>query len=1673
MAGDVRRALLIGVGHAPAAEGVLEPLDEPVAADLHNFSTALRSSGYQVETLVDPARNEITQRLYELSEAMPPDGTLLLHFTGHGVRIDSTDYLLPADARAPRDEGGDWDLPYIRDSLLPADISPYLSACRAHTVIWLIDACRNDVAEDVDPEHVFGSKIDYGRPSGQYAVLTGCGPGERSGYGPAGSHFTSALAHAFGDMTPARTLDEVYEAVKTRTGDIARQAGNRQTPAARYGLDLEPQTRATVVCEGRRLLESWQEAVATSPVWDRVPAEQAEAAGRLRERLAPVVEEAARVVHLAQQRVPDPWADDDFPVRLLRDRLPLLLSKEAWLTAVEAAALVVSPFLHETAWARRLSEAADIDPSDTGALDGDERRRLFEQVVQHHREVADRMSERHGRTADERYGVRLWLVHRWIAERFVTDDVPVTASEAVGPATALLSGETNASGRAAELAGDLAALAAALTLGAPPAGEEPVPPVRYPLDGCGHQSLRLRPLAVLLRLAAVLALDVRTLPEVVAEHLAVSDRVLPQDVINVAREAVWDAEDGALHLDAVCSHMALHAALLTVAEEADERAAALGAHVAGLPAGEASLLAGAPARVTARRLRPATSTEGKAYQLPLLRFQLAQTEVRRLLMGEQLYGGRPELALRELYQNALDACRYRAMRWRYLRGRGGHPSDWSGAIAFTHGEDERGRYVECVDNGVGMDVEQLKSTFTRAGRRFEDSRSFRHEQAAWLRHDRELRLYPNSRFGIGVFSYFMLAEEMTVVTRPVAPDGSVARQALRVDIASSGSLFRIREVRGVDAVLPEGGTRVRLYLRDTPALRALSCVAVLREHVLVSEYALTVRDALGDPRTWAAGRLQVPDGAGADWSVEAVPGVLWWVDGEGAIVCDGIRTDHTPFGYVLNLTGAHAGRLSVDRQTLHSYDRRWAGERWREGAPALEGWPGLRLDWLWELEEKQLDTAARLWPELHGKGLRVGWRRRRTRPDQVEGVEERWELDTVGCFRVDEALFESARNPIVSEERWSRARAWRQAALWQAPAPPPLRSSGAPRPASLAGYAVPAPGWSKTLTETHADWRTVVEDAFEQDRTVEATLRTARALRVLDPELSPPPVFAGGGLEWHPDAQDAQIMAALLGRRREVESIGGHQYAEDDLRGIVRVSYESQIPLGRLLKAAARYQPFLAAPVPVPPPRHRDYVCVQEDWDALFSRRPSGRPVQEPWEIAANARLCGRDPEALRQRLVDFEWFGWVAPTAESVDRWNRVPDDVRPALKTSLLDGDAGPPRLTWHAATQLALRQGTDPYTAEKEVIRWADQLGMAYTAVFHLEAGRRLAYDEQTLRLLDVLAQRRHQLDRGIDLHSLVAARYPILSWDDVATAIDRLGAAGFDVPATASPLLRAQRTMSLAARTIFSDGQANLANPRPGLPTIEGLCGAAITLRSPLGEVWSTARAEAVRLGIEVPPLPAHLSDLRPDSQQGAALFLDWGHARRPGIAEWSPLTAARLARYARARGTAPRHAFELLAPLRELGALIPGLTEEQLAALPDAEPEAWDESAVGPEYRVSDSGTALVPLDLVSVAARLGEPVATTWRRIEPYLPFEAVPPKLPDREAAAAADVLPLWQDLIILSREGDGMLPALEGEVTEAELAFAADAVGEDKEWVRGRLELYAALFGLRLPELMEGERR
>ncbi|MER7763154.1 caspase family protein [Streptomyces sp. NPDC097619] len=1517
-----RRALLIGVPEVPAAAGTFPSLDRAVPADLRLLETALTEAGFTVDTRLGTGRSATAVALTEAARAVPEGGLLLLYFSGHGVRLGDVDHLVPADALAPAD--GEWTTAH-RESLLPADIGTHLADCRAGTVLWIIDACRDALPGE---EAAFGSRIAHGPPHGGFAVLTACGIGQTAGSTAEGSHFTRALAEALSPLSPPRTVEEVFDATGRPTARLSR---GTQRVGTHYAHDHEQRTRTTLLCEGRDLAPAWRDAVDHEALWALADPSQGSAAARVRSLLPDLAEDCARRVHLARRRLPDPWADEDHPVRVLTRELPRLLPAGS-LAPAEVAALAAAVLLREAAWADRLAQAAEAAPLETGRrADAAPQRRHLEQIHTQYAHLA--------RKVPHSPDVALWLVHRWIADRLDTEDDPLGPDAAASFAARLLglpaSPPTNgpaagAQGGAAEFARILTALALSVGQETPTALTSGAGIARVSLPE-GVQEVRQRPLALALGLAGLLAVDVRTLPEVIAEHLAAADRITPPEVVAAVRGAVqWQTEQGerpggdaggTFHLYARCPHQAVHAALQELADRADRACG----HAARLreeaTVRESRLLAALPVRVTSRDLAPELVDGREAYEVPLLRFQLAQTEVRELLMGRQLYGN-PALALRELYQNALDACRYRAMRHRYLDHQGRPAAPWEGRILIRQGEDERGRYVECVDNGVGMGLEQLTGTFTRAGSRFETSRAFRKEQAAWLRADPSFRLYPNSRFGIGVFSYFMLADEMTLTTRATGPDGLPAPEALSVEIPSSGSLFRIHHDAEPGA-LPAGGTRVRLYLRKDPELADLDCAKELREVLKVSDFHVEARS--GKERAlWRPGVLgAIGSTEYGDW-LEAVPGTVWWTSGDGAVLCDGITTDRTTHGYVLNLAGEHAGVLSVSRNELLARDEEWVTDRLRAGAVHLPGWPSLCMEWLWSLEDAELDVALALRPVLHGQGLEV--RCRRTGREVP--------LDELGWFGLDRRILETS-GPPAGGAIAMMFDPWRRASHR-------VSREGATSPASFVGYPVPEPGDARLYDERLTDFLGATGEVAGM--TPHEVTRRRRRYRIVHPRLG-------------------ASLTVGDGPSRRVR------------QGLPRRSRLDDVPLDALW-AKARSDRTSEVP-----PHHRGHVCTSEEIGLLYSG-DSHWPIRQPWEVCAVAERHGVPAAEVLATVDRFAWLGWTTAGADEVKAWEELAPD-RKALVLAFTDRSV---ELTWWAVVAYAARLRITLEQAETDVAQWVVSLGLTLADRPGPVIDDAVPEPGVHEALMGLFATGWGSVLTGGTQYEPSRLLMP----QEYHALFARLSGVGL-TPVFRPDLAQECADLPLRTAAVLTGSTDRKAIPRT--TTSDVLFSAAAELGEPLGQMWELAESCADRFALPVPELPAGLADVRPVTAERDAL-VDLDHAR-PVTGSWHPVGPWKLAVFARGLALAPAVAYQRLVRYVPLGARVPALGSEQVGALPPEVPDARTLLALDSEYRVTGESEPFTALDLLGIAGRLGETVRETWARIEPYVPLMPVPPQVP------------------------------------------------------------------------------
>lgn len=992
-----RRALLIGIPGCDNPE-LFEPIPEKtVRADITRMARALGESGYEVTVLgvrpddgtpVDtyieepPTKNTCLDAIQTACGSVPEGGTLVIYFSGHGVRVGGADYLVPKDVSRPGPDGG----PNPR-RLIPVNFVEEPAQCKARTVVCFIDACRDPAKVDSGPR--VGMPLPE-LPGGSFVLVRGCSPEETCRWDVEGSVFTRALARALQRHESPRTLGEVLSAVKARL----REQEERQTPkhSSSVGEDDDAVLDA-VICDSVDLLADWQTAVTAAPLWSLVP--ETENVDTLKIDVRELVAELGTHIDTMRTRLrdraglDDPWTDDAHPARVLDNLFALLRPAGAGhrpnLSGAEAGVLVAAPFLREAVLALGLYDVPDIDALNFTRTFGEGLRSDLENVFANQEQLARRAAG-----SGDRNTLAMWLVHSWILEREELWEGHTVAGWAGDLARSLLAhaDQPTSAARCDALSGPLRTIVRCLTTSLGP----PADPDAF--DGVPTDLIRPRALGFLLSIAGVLAADPRRMSSAVADHIGTHDPVrLDRFQQTLSADLVWKRDGDTLELDAFCDHPAVHAVLIDLAEEADSICATAIHHRdrPKLHASEGALLANIPVRCN-HNLRP----DRDAYEEPLTRFHLASDRVRDLLMGVQLYGD-PSVAVRELYQNGLDACRYRHMRLRH-----DHRSDdipgWQGGIVFRQGIDaQTGRaYIECEDNGVGMTEAVLRDVFTAAGTRFVHTQAFRREEAKWRRADPSYRLYPNSQFGIGAFSYFMLADEISMWTVATDERGAPAAGGLHIHIPGPGGLFRIRRNEQMPPGIRNGGTLIRLHLTDG---QKVDCAKTLDLYLVVSEYAVRV-ESEGDVEVeWSPA---VPRVAGRQPAVASRPAAdqFWWVDGPGTPLSDGLWVGSDPkkrwkdswcYGRIVNLAGPQLPQLNVERTSMLGWDRSWVSERERESIRALADWDGFTWPWLWKMTTLDVDLAQRIFDEL--ADVEIGIAREPNAPRVTVGV--------LGCMPTD------------------------------------------------------------------------------------------------------------------------------------------------------------------------------------------------------------------------------------------------------------------------------------------------------------------------------------------------------------------------------------------------------------------------------------------------------------------------------------------------------------------------------------------------------------------------------------------------------------------------------------------------------------------------------------------------
>ncbi|NEP11048.1 MAG: hypothetical protein F6K14_12705 [Symploca sp. SIO2C1] len=1041
-----RRALLIGV---PEYESDAIKNLPVVCQDLEALNFSLEQSGYRVSSLGTDNASQLTRNKIRYSlrrECREAKGIeiLLLYFSGHGLHYNGRDYLVPADAFLDDPES-------IEEYLVSTDLSNIIDQADAKTIIFVIDACREGVKLGVKQTYLASwSRGERNKASKRnFVVVFACGSGQVSQYvrGEAGfSLFSKALAEVLDPQHPACTLGEVLEATKSRLDALVTEHG-KQAQQIHYCFEslVDTTPLSQVICESltAKALRgensySWAEAALESSLWQDEETEENSnsTSSRLKQQFIRILTACWQQWQASIQAMPnDPWRDENLPIRVLEslELLVLRSNPPVQLSAAEVALVIAVPFVREAVLASALVQAAKTNPlaceaTDTTGSFRDSLQKLHQSEPRFFRK-AKRLEEQ-GQIA-EKDAVMSWLVHRclrkslevWIPESeggYLADDF-VKALQKFGKCSTRLVRDALNWKRSLELA--------RCTLVDPERiDREDRPNALQSRLIVGsyreEQPIREKMLAYLLKMAWLLAIDTRHLSTVLVDHIGMADPLDLQDLHRLVNstQTRWNPVGVGRNLTATCHHPAIDVALKEHLQQADEFLGQILRRI-GERRGEMEALAGFPKHLMSDGIIAARDNSGPVYQKPHINFQLAHDEIRELLMGEQLYGD-PGLAIRELYQNALDACRYRAARLEYLtrvdgetrrewesqpRFRYQDSAAWQGQIIFRQEKDENGReYIECQDNGIGMDMEHLSKCFASAGRRFADLPEFIEEQAAWLKCDPPIKLYPNSQFGVGVLSYFMLADEIEVETCRLDHQGKPGEKLL-VRIPGSSGLFRVQPL-GIGS---DSGTRVRLYLNRTHHEgQRISCIEILRQLLWIAEFPTEVRQG-ARREIWEVNQLKHPY-LPQHHCLRAGDN-LWWVAHEyrGCILSDGLRTEERQSGVVVNLHQDYYPRLTVDRKKIVEYDKKYVQDLLIQGAEVLQEWEFLSLSWLWEFSEEYPNVGCHIVHSILQKRpqLRLGTR-------NFNNLEI--SILQVGCFEMDSNLLKGnfSYRDIISCMPW-------------------------------------------------------------------------------------------------------------------------------------------------------------------------------------------------------------------------------------------------------------------------------------------------------------------------------------------------------------------------------------------------------------------------------------------------------------------------------------------------------------------------------------------------------------------------------------------------------------------------------------------------------------------------------
>lgn len=323
-----------------------------------------------------------------------------------------------------------------------------------------------------------------------------------------------------------------------------------------------------------------------------------------------------------------------------------------------------------------------------------------------------------------------------------------------------------------------------------------------PMYLCGPEIYaNLQLVATILRLADILDFDAKRTPSILFSHLYVRHPVSLREWNKHRAIEGWNISPDVIQFHAKCRHPAIEASIHEFCDLIDIELGACNNLFSLINKSDPRFTSKAlklPLKVNRSKIETSKNIDGEPiYIYRQTQFNLNKKQVIDLLMGTKLYGN-PEVALRELVQNSIDACLLRQAlenSWK---------TSYVPKICVKYYSHEGQDILEVEDNGTGMDQHIIDSYYSKVGSSFYKSSEFYD-----IKSRANASFNPTSRFGIGILSCFMVADTLSVDTRRVyGPHES--SKPLHLAIEGQDSIFWIKS-----GERSTPGTTTKLFLRES------------------------------------------------------------------------------------------------------------------------------------------------------------------------------------------------------------------------------------------------------------------------------------------------------------------------------------------------------------------------------------------------------------------------------------------------------------------------------------------------------------------------------------------------------------------------------------------------------------------------------------------------------------------------------------------------------------------------------------------------------------------------------------------------------------------------------------------------------------------------------------------